>query len=219
MELVSQFLAILNDIPGHLALWTTAYGPFIYVILFSIIFAETGLVVTPFLPGDSLLFAIGALTAVEGGLDFATCLGLLWGAAVLGDNLNYTVGRYVGKKLFIDRQSRLFNPQHLARTEAFFAKHGGRTLVLARFAPILRTYAPFVAGLSRMEYVRFLAFSIFGGAAWIGSFIIAGHYFGNIPSVKTNFHYVILGILVVSVMPVVFEFIKARQAARKAQGV
>ncbi|MES2963667.1 MAG: VTT domain-containing protein, partial [Bdellovibrionota bacterium] len=196
---------------GYLALWTTAYGAFIYVILFAIVFAETGLVVTPFLPGDSLLFAVGSLTAIAGGLDLATSIVVLWAAAVLGDNLNYSVGRYVGQKFFKDGKSRFLNPVHLARTEAFFARHGGRTLVMARFAPILRTYAPFVAGLSRMEYPRFLGFSIFGGLVWIASFTFAGHYFGNIPSVKTNFHYVILAILVLSAMPAIIEIVKARQ--------
>lgn len=206
------FLAFLHDIPGTLDQWTMAYGSMVYVILFAIVFAETGLIVTPFLPGDSLLFAVGALTARASGVDLATSLIVLWSAAVIGDNVNYTVGRFVGKKLFVDRPSRFFSPQHHARTEAFFSKHGGRTLVIARFAPILRTYAPFVAGVSRMEYSRFLAFSAFGGAAWIGTFVLAGHYFGNLPSVKSNFHYVIGAILVVSVLPAVYEVIKARQA-------
>jgi membrane-associated protein len=214
LDLVTQILALLQDIPGTLDNWAAAYGVFIYLILFAIIFAETGLVVTPFLPGDSLLFAVGALTASGRGLDLTTSLLLLCSAAVLGDNLNYVIGRHVGKKLFIDRESRFFSRQHLARTESFFAKHGGRTLVLARFAPILRTYAPFVAGLSRMKWARFLGFSIFGGAVWISSFILAGHFFGNIPSVKTNFHYVIAAILVVSVLPAVYEVIKARQARK-----
>jgi membrane-associated protein len=215
LELVTQFLAILQDLPGHLSQWTTAYGAFIYVILFAIVFAETGLVVTPFLPGDSLLFAVGSLTAIEGGLDLTTSIVVLFCAAVIGDNLNYAVGRYVGQKLFVDGKSRFLNPRHLARTEAFFEKHGGRTLVMARFAPILRTYAPFVAGVSRMEWARFLAFSVFGGALWIGAFTLAGHYFGNIPSVKTNFHYVILAILVLSAMPAIIEIVKARQARKQ----
>ena len=217
MDFISQFLAILHDLPGHLAQWTTDYGAMIYLILFAIVFAETGLVVTPFLPGDSLLFAVGSLTALEGsGIDLPTALAVMGAAAVIGDNVNYAIGRYLGKKLFNDRQSRFLNPRHLERTEAFFAKHGGRTLVMARFAPILRTYAPFVAGMSRMAYPRFLAFSVFGGAAWIGAFTLAGHYFGNIPSVRTNFHFVIVAILVVSVLPAVYEVIKARRAGRSA---
>ncbi|MEK7356564.1 MAG: VTT domain-containing protein, partial [Bdellovibrionota bacterium] len=179
MEIFSQFLAILQDLPAYLATWTTAYGPMIYVILFAIVFAETGLVVTPFLPGDSLLFAVGSLTAFDGGLDLLTSIVVLWAAAVIGDNVNYSVGRSAGKRLFTRADSKLFNPNHLARTEAFFAKHGGRTLVMARFLPIFRTYAPFVAGMSRMEYRRFLIFSVFGGATWISAFTLAGHFFGN----------------------------------------
>lgn len=207
---------ILKDLPGHLTQWTIAYGPMIYVILFAIVFAETGLVVTPFLPGDSLLFAVGSLTALGGGLDLTTSVTVLWSAAVIGDNVNYSVGRFAGRKLFTKKDSKLFNPHHLARTETFFAKHGGRTLVMARFLPIFRTYAPFVAGMCGMKYSRFLGFSVAGGAAWIGSFTVAGHYFGNFPAVKTNFHYVILAILVISALPAVYEILKARQARKAA---
>ena len=213
LEILTQALSILQDLPGHLATWTAAYGPWIYLLLFAIIFAETGLVVTPFLPGDSLLFAIGALTSVAGGLDLFTCLALLWAAAVLGDNVNYGIGRWLGPKVFTNEKSKFFNPRHLAKTEAFFAKHGGRTLMLARFMPIVRTYAPFVAGVSRLSYARFLSVSVLGGALWISAFTLAGHFFGNIPQVKSNFHIVIAAILVISVLPAVIEAIRARRAS------
>lgn len=206
-------LAIIQDIPGHLAMWNAQMGPWIYVLLFAIIFAETGLIVTPFLPGDSLLFALGALTAIEGGLDLGILSVSLIVAAVLGDAVNYSVGRWMGLRLFTNPNSRIFNPSHLARTQLFYNKHGGKTIVLARFLPILRTYAPFVAGLSHMNYKNFAVYNAVGGVVWILSFLFAGHFFGNLPQVKTNFHYVIAGIIVVSVLPIVFEFIRARRAA------
>jgi membrane-associated protein len=210
---LTQFMAIIQDMPGHLALWTQSVGAWIYVLLFAIIFAETGLIVMPFLPGDSLLFAVGAITSVEGGLNIWLTAVLLCIAAVLGDAVNYGVGRWLGPRIFSKSGSKLFNPNHLLRTEAFYAKHGGKTILLARFMPIIRTYAPFVAGLSRMGYMKFAAYNVAGGLAWVLLFLLAGHLFGNIPQVKTNFHYVIAAIILVSAIPAVVEFLRARRAS------
>lgn len=189
-------------------------GPWIYVLLFAIIFAETGLIVTPFLPGDSLLFAVGALTAVEGGLSLSLCIGLLIVAAILGDAVNYSVGRWFGARLFRNPDSKIFNPKHLEKTQSFYVKHGGKTIILARFVPIIRTYAPFVAGMGRMAYGKFASYNVVGAIAWIALFIVGGHLFGNLESVKRNFHIVILAILVLSVLPIAIEFYKARRSAR-----
>jgi membrane-associated protein len=207
-------LDILRDLPGHLALWTTTMGPWIYVLLFAIIFAETGLVVTPFLPGDSLLFAIGALTAIPNGLDFGTLAVTLIAAALIGDTVNYNVGRWLGPKLFNRPNSKILNPAHLKRTQDFYLAYGGKTIVLARFLPILRTYAPFAAGLARLHYPKFLFFSIFGGVIWILSFLTLGHFFANNPEIKANFHYVIVAIIVISLVPVAIEFFRSRRAGR-----
>jgi membrane-associated protein len=210
----SVVLAIFQDLPGHLTAWTQSMGPWIYVLLFAIIFAETGLIVTPFLPGDSLLFAVGALTAVEGGLSLWVCVVLLIIAAILGDAVNYSVGRWLGAKAFRNPNSKVFNPAHLEKTQAFYLKHGGKTIILARFVPIIRTYAPFVAGMGRMEYAKFASFNVVGAIAWIGLFTVGGHLFGNLESVKRNFHIVILAILVLSVLPVVIEVLKARRSPK-----
>lgn len=219
MEFLHQVMAILGDLPGHLAMLTASLGPWIYVALFAVIFAETGLIVTPFLPGDSLLFAIGALTAVpaadassgEMALSFQTLLVLLIAAAVLGDQLNYFVGRWLGKKLFTNPNSKILNPHHLKRTQDFYEKYGGKTLVFARFLPIIRTYAPFVAGLGQMTYRKFGGFSVFGGVIWISIFLSAGHFFGNIPAIKSRFELVVVAIIVISVLPAVVEFIRMRR--------
>lgn len=216
---ISQILAVFQDLPGHLALWTQSMGPWIYVLLFAIIFAETGLIVTPFLPGDSLLFAVGALTAVEGGLNLTACLALLIVAAILGDAVNYGVGRWFGAKLFTNPNSKVFNPEHLQKTQAFYEKHGGKTIILARYVPIIRTYAPFVAGMGRMSYGKFASYNVIGAITWIVLFIVGGNIFGNLESVKRNFHIVILAILVVSVLPIAIEFIKARRAQAAQKGL
>lgn len=219
-ELVTLFLVVIKDLPGHLAMWTQSMGPWIYVLLFAIIFAETGLVVTPFLPGDSLLFAVGALTAVEGGLSLWLCSVLMIVAAILGDAVNYSIGRWAGSRLFTKSDSRFFNPAHLERTQEFYVRHGGKTIILARFLPILRTYAPFVAGLSRMNYGKFAVYNVTGAFVWILLFLVAGHYFGNIPQVKTNFHYVIAAIIVISALPAVIEVLRARRrTSQRSQGV
>jgi len=207
-----ELMGLFTDLPTHLAMWVQMFGPWFYVILFAIIFAETGLVVTPILPGDSLLFAVGALCALPNGPSVALAIVLMIIAAILGDAVNYSIGRWFGVKLFIRKDSLLFNPAHLEKTRAFYDKHGGRTIILARFMPIIRTYAPFVAGLSHMNYRQFAAYNVVGGIAWIVSFTVLGYLFGNLPAVKDNFHYVIAAIIIVSVMPIAIEFLRSRRA-------
>jgi membrane-associated protein len=213
--LVLQSLDFFKHLPDYLHIWALDYGTGIYLILFLIIFCETGLVVTPLLPGDSLLFAAGAtLTLNLPGLDLpAMCL-VLTIAAVFGNMVNYHFGKFIGPKIF-GKKVRWLNRKHLERTEEFFRKHGGKTIILTRFMPIVRTYAPFVAGLSRMNYSQFFIFNLIGGASWVCSFLILGYYFGTIPVIKSNFQYVVLGIIVVSFAPVAVEFWKSR-AKRKA---
>ncbi len=195
------------DILPHYGLWT-------YAILALIIFCETGLVVTPFLPGDSLLFAAGAL-AGGGGLDPMMLVLCLWGAALLGDLTNYTLGYHVGPRLFKNEKSRLFNRRHLDRTHAFYEKYGGKTIILARFVPIVRTFAPFVAGLGRMTFARFAAFSIAGGLLWTSSLIYLGYYVGRFEWVKKHFGIVELLIIFISILPAIIEVIRARSSKHK----
>jgi membrane-associated protein len=205
-------LDIVLHLDTHLAAWGNAMGPWLYVLLFAIIFCETGLVVTPFLPGDSLLFAVGALAAVEGGpISVGPIILLLIVAAILGDATNYSIGRRVGPKVFKSETSWFLNKKHLLRAQRFYERHGGKTIVFARFAPILRTFAPFVAGIGKMSYPRFAAFNVAGGIAWVVSFIVAGFWFGNLPAVKKNFHIVIIAIVVISFMPAVIEYLKERK--------
>jgi membrane-associated protein len=192
----------------HLVDVATAYGAWVYGLLFLIIFLETGVVVTPFLPGDSLLFATGALAAA-GVIDIGTVLMLLTAAAILGDNMNYAIGRAIGPRVFTEH-SRLLKHEHLLRTQRFYAKHGGKTVVLARFVPIVRTFAPFVAGVGKMHYPRFLAFDVGGGVFWVWSFGLLGYYFGNQPIIKENFGLAIIGVIVISLLPVIFEAWRAR---------
>jgi len=213
-----QLIDLILHLDQHLNLWITYFGPGIYVLLFIIIFCETGLVITPFLPGDSLLFALGALTTVENpALSLPLLLVLLFVAAVLGDACNYFIGHKLGHRVFKSATSRFFNREHLVRTQAFYEKHGGKTIILARFMPIVRTFAPFVAGIGKMNYPRFLAYNVFGGAIWVGSFLLAGHWFGNLPSVKSNFHIVILGIIIISFLPIVIEYLRSRSSLPKQQ--
>jgi membrane-associated protein len=209
------FIDVFRNLDAHLALWTSELGAWVYVILFTIIFCETGLVVTPFLPGDSLLFATGAVIALDGSpLNLALMLGLLIVAAVLGDAVNYGVGLRLGPKVFHSDQGRFLNKRHLAKAHAFYEKHGGKTIVIARFIPIIRTFAPFVAGVGKMGYRRFALFNVSGGVAWVLTFVVAGYYFGNLPIVKRNFQLVIIGIIVVSILPGVIELIRHRRAAK-----
>ena len=205
MELI-DFILHVDD---HLLEFITNYGVWIYAILFLIIFVETGLVVMPFLPGDSLLFAAGALAASTGAMNPWTLGVLLFIAAVLGDTLNYHIGRYIGPRVF-EIESRFINKQHLINTQKFFEKHGGKTIIFARFIPFARTFAPFVAGAGKMDYKFFLSYNLIGAFCWIGSFITLGYIFGNVPVVKDNFTHLIFGIIIISVLPGIIGFIRAK---------
>ena len=211
MELLAQFIDIVLHLDRHLIWVVENYGAWIYLLLFLVIFCETGLVVTPFLPGDSLLFVAGTLAAV-GAMYVHGLFALLVLAAFSGDNTNYWIGRFAGPRVFRIERSRLFNPAHLERTHRFYEKHGGKTVIFARFLPIVRTFAPFVAGIGRMVYPKFLFYSFSGSVFWIGFFVFGGYYFGNIPVVRQNLTLFIIGIIVVSVMPGIVEFV--RQKAR-----
>ncbi len=206
---MTQFVDIILHLDQHLLSWITLFGPWIYVILFLIIFCETGLVVTPFLPGDSLLFAVGALTALGDGLNLWLILVSLTVAGILGDTVNYHIGKYLGAKVF-ERENRFFKKQYLVQTQDFYAKWGSFTIIAARFAPIARTFAPFVAGIGRMEYSRFVFFNISGAVAWVFTFVLAGHFFGNLPVVKRNFHIVIFGVIFVSILPMLVPWVKSK---------
>ncbi|MBI5244164.1 MAG: DedA family protein [Elusimicrobia bacterium] len=211
MELLQSGLDIFLHLDKHLSVWAAALGPWLYGVLFLIIFSETGLVVAPYLPGDSLLFAVGALSAVEGSpIKLPFVFVLLAAAAILGDAVNYWIGAWVGPKVFNREDSILFDKRHLIRTHRFYEKHGGKTIVLARFIPIIRTFAPFVAGIGRMTYLHFAVYNVSGGVAWTLLFLLAGHYFANMPVVKSHFHYVILAIIVISFIPVAVELVKAK---------
>lgn len=213
MELFGDFINIVLHLDLHLASWVSLYGVWIYAILFAVIFCETGLVVTPFLPGDSLLFVAGALAAT-GGMDIRLLSGLLFLAAVLGDNVNYGIGRWVGPRVFRWENSRVFNRKAFDTTHAFFETHGGKTIIIARFMPLARTFAPFVAGVARMTYRRFLPLDILGGGLWIFSLTLAGYWFGNLAWVKANLSLVIVGIIGISLMPLAIGYIKGRLAGR-----
>lgn len=209
MDFLHSVIDFFLHLDRHLAELIARYGTWTYAILVGIVFCETGLVITPFLPGDSLLFTAGALAAL-GSLDPVLLNVLLFLAVLSGDNVNYWIGRYIGPRAFTG-EYRLLRRQHLDRTRAFFERHGGRTIVLARFVPIVRTFTPFVAGVGAMHYPRFLAYSIAGGAFWVTAFIWAGYFFGNLPVIRANFSFVVLGIIVVSVLPIVIGIIKDRR--------
>lgn len=209
MEILRVLIDFVLHIDAHLDTIINNYGLWTYGLLFLIVFCETGLVVTPFLPGDSLLFAVGTFAA-RGSLDPALSVLLLAVAAILGDSLNYWVGQKVGPKVFHYRTSRWFNHQHLDRAHAFYERHGGKTIIIARFIPIIRTYAPFVAGIGSMSYPRFLTYNIVGGVLWVVTFVMGGYFFGNLPFVQRNFTFVIIAIIVVSCLPPVFEFLRHR---------
>ncbi len=211
MELLQLVISFILHIDQHLLELFNQYGLWIYGILFLIIFCETGLVVTPLLPGDSLLFATGALIAGTS-LNVHTMALTLIGAAILGNAVNYTIGRYFGAHLFRNPDSRWFRRDYLLRAQQFFAKYGGRAVVLTRFAPIIRTFVPFAAGMGGMNYPRFLSYNVAGGVAWVGLFLYAGYFFGNLPQVRANFTALILGIVVLSLVPIIIEWWRARQA-------
>ena len=211
MELISKLIDLFLHLDKHLNSVIQDYGVWTYLILFLVIFCETGLVVTPILPGDSLLFAAGALSATAGSaLDVRLVYLLLTIAAIVGDSTNYWIGRFIGPKVFSSEKIRFLNKKHLDRTHEFYEKYGGKTIVIARFMPIIRTFAPFVAGIGKMSYARFLTYSVGGSIAWMATFIFGGYFFGNIPVVKNNFSLVIIAILIISVMPAVISAIRAR---------
>ena len=213
MELIAQFIDIVLHLDKHLSVLVQQYGLWIYGILFVIIFAETGFVVTPFLPGDSLLFVAGALAALgEGGMDIMTLMGVLAVGAILGNMVNYQIGRYLGPKVFHWESSRFFNKAALEKTHAFYEKHGGKTLVISRFLPLFRTFAPFVAGIGAMTYTRFTAYNLIGAIAWVVSLCLVGYFFGNLPWVKQNLSLVIVGIIAISMVPVVIGYFQHRRA-------
>jgi len=210
MELIQQLFSIFVHLDKHLELIIRDYGLWTYLILFLIIFCETGLVVTPFLPGDSLLFAAGALAATTS-LEIGWLLVLLCVAAIAGDTVNYWIGHKVGPRVFHGAGTRFLNREHLERTHKFYEKHGGKTIIIARFMPIIRTFAPFVAGIGSMNYGRFIMYNIVGGVVWVVLFVGGGYLFGNIPVVKRNFTLVIMVIIVVSVLPGLVEFLRHRR--------
>ncbi|MDR1123988.1 MAG: DedA family protein [Elusimicrobiota bacterium] len=211
MDLIAQIIEVFLHLDAHLNALAAGMGPWLYALLFVIIFCETGLVVTPFLPGDSLLFAVGALASVKGSvISLPLVMLLLFAAAVLGDAANYAAGRYIGPKIFSKDTGVWLNKKHLLAAQRFYEKYGGKTIVLARFIPIIRTFAPFVAGIGKMTYARFFVYNVTGAAAWVILFPAAGYLFGTTPAVQKHFHYIIVGIIIVSVLPAVYEFIKAK---------
>jgi membrane-associated protein len=215
---VISFIQLAIDFLLHIDIYLNSiiqqYGMWTYLILFLIIFCETGFVVTPFLPGDSLLFAAGAFAAI-GSLDVMWLYVILSVAAIAGDTVNYWIGHFMGPKVFHDGGSRFLKKEHLDRTHAFFEKYGGKTIIFARFVPIVRTFAPFVAGIGKMTYWKFISYNVFGGLGWIGVCLLAGYFFGNLPIVKQNFTMVIFAIIIISVLPTVIEVIRHRLKAGK----
>lgn len=214
MDLLRDLIEFFLHIDEHLVEIIRTYGFWTYAILFTIIFCETGLVVTPFLPGDSLLFAAGALAAAEGGgaLNVLVLFGLLVAAAIIGDTVNYFIGKFIGEKVF-DMRLPFLKREYLERTHRFYEKYGGKTIIVARFVPIVRTFAPFVAGIGSMTYGTFILYNIVGGIGWVAIFVFGGFMFGNIPFIKHNFEFVTIAIILLSVLPIVLEFVKSRRSA------
>jgi membrane-associated protein len=215
MDLLKQFLEFLLHAENHLVAFIQNYGALVYALLFVIIFCETGLVVTPFLPGDSLLFAVGALTA-QRLMAWEIVIPILLVAAILGDSVNYAIGKWIGPKVFHYESSRFLKKEYLMKAHAFYEKYGGRAIILARFVPIVRTFAPFVAGVGTMNYAQFITYNVTGAFLWVGIFVGAGFFFGNLPFVRENLKVVILGIIIVSVLPIAWEFFKSWQEKRRA---
>jgi len=220
MDLLHALLDVVLHLDRHLNEWAGMLGPWLYLVLFLVVFAETGLVVTPFLPGDSLLFAIGALASIDGSpLRIELLLLLLLGAAVLGDAANYAIGKALGPRVFSREESWLLNKQHLIRTQEFYERHGGKTIFLARFVPIVRTFAPFIAGIGRMTYGRFAMWNVSGALVWVTGLTLAGYFFGRIDIVQRNFEVVIFAIVGMSLLPIVFEWLRARRGGTEAAAV
>ena len=215
MELVSGFVDVVLHLDVHLVRMVAEYGVWIYAILFAIIFSETGFVVTPFLPGDSLLFVAGAVAAT-GGMNAHLLALVLVAAAFLGNTTNYAIGRWLGRHFFTDRGSRWLNPEYLDRAHAFYERHGGKAVVLSRFLPIVRTYVPFVAGMALMTPRQYTMYNVAGGVAWVGTLCYAGYFFGNIPWIRGNLTAIIVGIVIVSLLPLAYAFLKSRAQGRCA---
>ncbi len=216
MEVLKDLVSFILHVDDHLREIVTQFGAWTYVILFAVVFLETGIVLTPFLPGDSLLFAAGAMAAAyPETLNVVYLFVVLAIAAILGDTANYWIGHHLGPRVFRENV-RFLNRENLMRTEAFYEKHGGKTIIIARFIPIIRTFAPFVAGVGSMHYSRFLAFNVVGGLIWTGGFIFTGYYFGNLPVVKDNFGLVIIGIIILSLLPPVWEYVQHRRQSAAA---
>jgi membrane-associated protein len=218
MGMIIDFIDFFIHLDRYLGSLMQDFGGWTYLILFLVIFCETGLVVTPILPGDSLLFALGAFTAnphLKGPLEIELLLVILIAAAILGDTVNYSIGKFLGPKVFNYEDSRFFRKEYLQRTHEFYEKFGGKTIVIARFMPIIRTFAPFVAGIGRMNYRKFVFYNITGGVLWIASFLLAGYYFGNIPAVKENFTFVLLVIVIISVLPGFYEYLRHRGSSKQ----
>ena len=211
MDYLATFVDLILHLDKHLAVLVQHYGTWIYAILFVIIFSETGFVVTPFLPGDSLLFVAGALAAL-GGMNIGVLLAVLFAAAALGNMLNYQIGRFLGPKVFHWENSRFFNKDALVKTHAFYEKHGGKTLVISRFLPLFRTFAPFVAGIGSMTYARFTLFNLVGALAWVVSLCLAGYWLGNLPWVRANLSLIIVGIIAFTLVPIGIGWLKSRSA-------
>ena len=213
MEWLSAAIDLILHLDRHLAVWIAAYGAWIYVILFIIVFAETGLVVAPFLPGDSLLFIAGSLAAV-GNMDVHLLVFVLAVAAISGNVCNYEIGRYFGARFFVNDKARFLNPNHLERTHAFFERWGAVAVVLARFVPFLRTYVPFVAGMAKMTRAKYVAYTVFGAAAWVGSLVYLGYFFGNIPWIKQNQGLLVITIIALSLLPILIAAVKSKFTAQ-----
>ncbi len=217
MSLIARFFDIVLHLDTHLSWLIDKFGAFSYAIIFLIIFLETGMVFTPFLPGDSLLFAVGALSAI-GTFNVVALLVILSFAAILGDSVNYAIGHFIGRKI-VARKTRLVKKEYLDRTKAFYHKYGGKTIIIARFIPIIRTFAPFLAGIGAMTYFRFLMYNIIGGILWVAVFLFGGYFFGNIPFVKEHFSLAIIFIIIVSFIPVIIEFIKHKRSMSREKSL
>lgn len=216
MEIIHSVLNFLFHLDKSLDVIIQGFGVWTYLLLFVIIFAETGLVVTPFLPGDSLLFVVGAFAAA-GSFNLLGVLAVLVSAAILGDTVNYSLGKIFGKKLLEAKKYRIIKKEHIEKTHKFYEKYGGKTIILARFVPVVRTFAPFVAGLGKMSYGKFIVYNITGGLLWVFGIVLTGYFFGNIPLVRENFSIVVMAIIVISIMPIVIEFFKHKKNSRNAR--
>ena len=216
MELLAQVWDFFLHLDVHLNAWAGTLGPWLYVVLFAVVFCETGLVVTPFLPGDSLLFAAGALASRAGSpINLWILIPVIFAAAVIGDSVNYEIGKWLGPKVFTRKDSWLLNQNHLHKANTFYEKYGGKTIILARFIPIIRTFAPFVAGIGKMTYLHFISYNIIGAAMWVLLFVFGGYWFADLPLVQNHFHYVIVAIIVISVLPAVYEVWAERRKSKK----